>query len=133
MVKIESTLTVEFDQALQIVLAGPIEDLERIARRYFSPPALRRARLERRDEAIRRLGAELLGRGRARTGCELADTIAKLLRRADAAASASPALAEILALAHGQYPSRLHLRRILAGLAQKNARQCAADAAISNA
>jgi hypothetical protein len=35
----------ERDQALEIVLSAPIGELERLARRYFSPSALRRRRL----------------------------------------------------------------------------------------
>jgi hypothetical protein len=62
-------------------LAAPIEDLERIVKRHFSRSALRRIRLARRDDAIRQLGAQLLGRGRACSGSELAEIIAQLLRR----------------------------------------------------
>jgi hypothetical protein len=48
---------VDFDRALQIVLAAPIEDLEWIVKRHFSRSALRRIPLARRDDAIRWLGA----------------------------------------------------------------------------
>jgi hypothetical protein len=62
------------------VLAAPIEDLEWIVKRHFSRSALRRIPLARRDDAIRWLGAQLLGR-RACSGSELAEIIAQLLRR----------------------------------------------------
>jgi hypothetical protein len=61
-------------RALELVLTAPIGELEQLARWHFSLSALRRRRLERRDNAFRRLAAELLGCSAAPTGRELADT-----------------------------------------------------------
>jgi hypothetical protein len=62
-------------------LTAPTTELEGIAQRHFSLSALRRRRLERRNEAIRRLAVELFAAGKATKGCALASLIAGLLRR----------------------------------------------------
>ena len=127
------------------MLSAPIDELERIAGRYFSRSALRTTRLERRNEAIRRLAVELFAAGKATKGCALASLIAGLLRRRDAPAvkhrfnlksgqsRRTELVDEILVLGRGRCLSRETLRRILAGVGQKKRRQCANDGAISNA
>jgi hypothetical protein len=118
---------IDRDRALELILRAPIDELEELARRHFSPAALRRRRLARRDEAIRFLAMELIGSGGARTGRKLASIIAKLLRQASPALSpAAPGLRralEIKLLCSGRCPSADTLRRALAGLAQNQPRQ----------
>src|SRR5215471_10264925 len=48
-----------------LLVAAPVEELERLARQHFSPSALRRRRLADRDALIRQLAAEVLARGGA--------------------------------------------------------------------
>jgi hypothetical protein len=112
------------NRALELVLSSPIGELGQIARRHFSPSALRRRRLERRDKEFRRMGADLFGSSAARTGREIAGKIVQLLREADASSSpAAPGsrranLLAILSLCRGRCPSADTVRRALAGLAQ---------------
>jgi hypothetical protein len=45
-------------RALELVLTAPIDELEQIGRRHFSPSALRRRRLDERDEQVRGLAID---------------------------------------------------------------------------
>jgi hypothetical protein len=116
-------------RALALLLTAPIDELEQIARRDFSRSALRRRRLERRDNEFRRIGAELFGCSAARKGREIARKIVQLLREANASSSpAAPGsrranLLAILSLCRGRCPSVDTVRRALAGLAQNRPRQ----------
>ena len=70
------------DRALEILFArASIEELERLARRYFSPSALTRRRLAERNALIRHLATEILAGGGEASGRGLGDSIATELGR----------------------------------------------------
>jgi hypothetical protein len=111
--------------------AAPVEELERLARRYFS------------RSAPRRLSAELLAAGGPVSGFTLADNIAKELGHYAASGwrfergrmpPADPRrrlLHRILTLGRGDLPGHRHLRRALAGLAKNSPRSGQQDAVLS--
>ena len=133
---VEIELLAAADCALdRLFAAAPVEELERLARRYFTPSALARRRLGERNLAIYRLAAVLLAGGGEASGHSLADRIAAEVGRyasstwrheRDRTPPADPRRAllhRILVLGRGDFPGRHQLRRILAGLAHKQPRQ----------
>ena len=59
--EIDALSAADRDRELEVLLAAaPVEERERLARRCFSPSALRQCRLAERDAMIRRLAAGIL-------------------------------------------------------------------------
>jgi hypothetical protein len=122
----EARLVITLDDLLA---RQPIEVMERLARLHFSRSALRRCRLDGRDELIRRLACDLIAHGAKPDGKPLARAVRRALDRYESDAwprdheNAEPTdphralLWRILTRsAGGKIPTAPQLVRILAGV-----------------
>jgi hypothetical protein len=114
----------EIERAVSVL---PAEALDRLARLYFTPSAIRRRRLDERNQLIRDLAGEMLLVSGARSGRELGKAVAEALAHYAAHAwcgdrersaprnQSHSRLFRILQLGLGDYPGQVHCRRILRG------------------
>jgi hypothetical protein len=109
------------------ILVLPAEALDRLARLYFTPSAIRRRRLDERNQLIRDLAREMLPLSGARCGREVAEAVAEALshyaafawcsdrRRSAPRNERHSRLFRILQLGLGDCPGKHQCRRILRG------------------
>ncbi len=115
-------------QRLEAVIAAlPWRERERLARRWFSPSALRAAKLAERDDLLLRMAIGLEGSAKAIAEAVHADLDRyvrqawRFERRANAPVRARDALAHgVLTLTEGDVPSVRQLRRLFGAVAKKD-------------